>query len=126
VEAFGLATVVFGVSRCFPLTFAALAAAGASDSVSTIIRNTMRQLQTPDRLRARMTSVNQIFFTGGPQLGELEAGLIAQWLGAPFSVVSGGVGCLLAVVWVTGRWPALRRYRGDEPSLAGAPPAATA
>jgi sugar (pentulose or hexulose) kinase len=73
-----------------------------------------------------MTSVNQIFFTGGPQLGELEAGLIAQWLGAPISVVGGGVGCLLAVVWVAGRWPVLRRYRGDEPSLAGLPPAATA
>ena len=117
--AFGPATAVFGLSRCFPLTFAALAAAGASDAVSTIIRNTMRQLQTPDRLRARMTRVNQIFFTGGPQLGELEAGLVAQWLGAPFSVVSGGVGCLVTVVWVASSWPALRRYRGTSPPWLG-------
>lgn len=75
-------------------------AAGASGGVSAIIRNAMRQLQTPDRLRVQITSVNQIFFTGGPQPGELEAGLVAQWL-----VVSGGVGCLLAVVWVASRWP---------------------
>jgi hypothetical protein len=88
--------------------------AGASDSVSTIIRNTIRQLQTPDHLRGRMVSVNQIFFTGGQQLGEMEAGLVAQVLGAPLSVISGGIGCLLAVAWVARRWPELRHYVGEE------------
>ena len=53
----------------------ALMLVGAADSVSTIIRNTIRQLQTPDHIRGRMTSINQIFFQGGPQLGEVEAGL---------------------------------------------------
>lgn len=118
VTVFGLATIVFGLSRSYWLTFGALTVAGAADSVSTILRNTIRQLQTPDRLRGRMVSVNQMFFMGGPQLGELEAGLVAQLFGAPFSVVSGGVGCLLAVAWVIRRWPSLQRYRGDEPALA--------
>jgi MFS family permease len=118
VTIFGLATIVFGLSRSYWLTFGALTVAGAADSVSTILRNTIRQLQTPDRLRGRMVSVNQMFFMGGPQLGELEAGLVAQLFGAPFSVVSGGVGCLLAVAWVIRRWPSLQRYRGDEPALA--------
>ena len=78
------------LSRSFWLTFACLALVGATDTVSTIIRNIVRQLETPDRLRGRMTGVNMVFFMGGPQLGELEAGAVANWLGATFSVVSGG------------------------------------
>jgi hypothetical protein len=66
-----------------------------------------------------MISVNQIFFMGGPQLGEVEAGVVAQLFGAPFAIVSGGVGALLAVAWISRRWPQLRRYNGDEPMLAG-------
>jgi hypothetical protein len=66
-----------------------------------------------------MTSVNQLFFMGGPQLGEVEAGLVAQVLGAPFAIISGGLGCLLAVGWIIRRWPQLHRYNGDEPVLAG-------
>jgi hypothetical protein len=61
-----------------------------------------------------MTGVNMVFFQGGPQLGELEAGAVANWLGAPFSVISGGIGCLLATGWVAGTTPALRRYRRHE------------
>ena len=90
---------------------------GASDSVSTIIRNTIRQLQTPDYIRGRMVSVNQLFFMGGPQLGEIEAGLAAQFFGAPFAVISGGVGCIVAVLLIMRRWPQLRAYDGDEPAL---------
>ncbi|HET7010953.1 MAG TPA: MFS transporter [Anaerolineales bacterium] len=123
VTGFGLATIVFGLSRSFWLTFGALAMTGVTDGVSTIIRNTIRQLRTPDHLRGRMTSVNQIFFLGGPQLGELEAGAVAQIWGAPISVVTGGIGCLLAVLWVRLRYPQLIRYRGTEPMLAGAEPA---
>jgi len=120
VVIFGIATVGFGLSRHFWLTMGMLALIGASDSVSMIIRNTIRQLQTPDHLRGRMTSVNQIFFMGGPQLGEVEAGLVAQFFGAPVAVVSGGLACVLAVGWIARRWPQLRRYNGDEPVLAGA------
>jgi len=119
VAVFGLATILFGASRLFLLSILALVIVGAADTVSTIIRNTIRQLTTPDYLRGRMTSVNQIFFQGGPQLGEVEAGLVAQLFGAPFAVISGGVGCILAAIWITRRWPQIRKYNGDEPVIAG-------
>jgi MFS family permease len=111
VAGYGLATIVFGISRTFWLTFACLAVTGATDTVSTIIRNVIRQLETPDRLRGRMTGVNMVFFLGGPQLGELEAGAVANWFGASFSVITGGIGCLIATAWVAASTPALRRYR---------------
>jgi MFS family permease len=119
VLAFGLSTIAFGMARSVALAMLALIGIGAADSVSTIIRNTIRQLQTPDYIRGRMTSVNQIFFMGGPQLGEIEAGLVAQLFGVPFAVISGGVGCLLAVAAILRRWPLLLSYNGDEPVLAG-------
>ena len=111
IGGYGLATVVFGISRSFWLTFVCLMLTGATDTVSMVIRNVIRQLETPDRLRGRMMGVNMVFFQGGPQLGELEAGAVANWLGAPFSVVSGGIGCLIATGWVSAVTPALRRYR---------------
>jgi MFS family permease len=111
VAGYGMATVVFGLSRTFWLTFACLALTGATDTVSTIIRNVVRQLETPDRLRGRMTGINMVFFLGGPQLGELEAGMVANWFGAAFSVVTGGIGCLIATAWVAATTPMLRRYR---------------
>jgi MFS family permease len=120
VIAFGISTVLFGMSRNFLVSMLALTFIGASDSVSAIIRNTIRQLQTPDYIRGRMTSINQIFFLGGPQLGEVEAGLVAQLFSAPFAVISGGIGCILAVGWIARRWPQLRDYNGDEPIKAGA------
>jgi MFS family permease len=113
VAGYGLATVVFGFSRSFWLTFICLAMTGATDTVSMIIRNIVRQLETPDRLRGRMTGVNMVFFLGGPQLGELEAGAVANWLGAAFSVISGGVGCVIAVGWIAAVTPALRAYRRE-------------
>ena len=111
VAIYGAATVVFGFSRYYWLSLLMLAVTGAADTVSTVIRQTIRQLLTPDRLRGRMTSVNMIFFMGGPQLGELEAGLVASVAGAPFSVVLGGVGCLIAVVLTAARAGELLRYR---------------
>ena len=111
VGGYGVATVVFGVSRSFWLTFACLMMTGATDTVSMVIRNIIRQLETPDRLRGRMTGVNMVFFQGGPQLGELEAGAVANWLGPVVSVVSGGVGCVIATAWVAAVTPALRHYR---------------
>ena len=111
VGGYGLATAVFGISTWFWLTFACLALTGAMDTISMIIRNIVRQLETPDRLRGRMMGVNMVFFQGGPQLGELEAGAVANWLGPVFSVVSGGVGCLIATAWVAFATPALRHYK---------------
>ena len=120
IVVFGLATVVFGVSPWFWLTFLCLALTGAADTISIIIRNIVRQLETPDRLRGRMIGVNMVFFIGGPQLGEFEAGVVASWLGAVVSVVSGGLGCLLATGWVAAATPALRRYRAEDSARAEA------
>jgi len=121
VVAFGLATIAFGLSPTFAAAMVTLILVGAADSVSTIIRNTIRQLQTPDYIRGRMTSVNQIFFMGGPQLGEVEAGVVAQIFGVPFAIVSGGIGCILGVGLIVRKWPALLHYNGDEPVEAGVP-----
>ena len=107
---FGLFTVAFGLSRSFWAAFITLILVGAGDDVSTILRNTIRQLNTPDHMRGRMISLTAIFFQGGPQLGEIEAGLVAQALGIPFAIISGGVGCLFVVGLVIWRYPQLRRY----------------
>ena len=110
VLVYGLATLVFGLSTSFWLTFACLAVTGAADTVSMIFRNLIRQLETPDYIRGRMIGVNMVFFMGGPQLGEFEAGLVANWLGPVVSVASGGLGCMLATSWIAARTPALRHY----------------
>jgi MFS family permease len=114
VVSYGIWTIVFGVSQWFWLSFLSLALMGASDTVSMVIRNTIRQLNTPDYIRGRMTSINQIFFLGGPQLGEMEAGLVAQLFGATIAVVTGGVGTILAVFGIARKWPQLPQYHGDE------------
>lgn len=112
---FGLASIVFGLANTFWLAFLALALMGAADSVSTIIRNTIRQLNTPDHIRGRMTSINQIFFQGGPQLGEVEAGIVASLFGVPFAIISGGVGTILAALLIMVKWPVLRQYDSHQP-----------
>jgi MFS family permease len=95
VAVFGVATAGFGVSTIYWLSLLMLAITGASDTVSTVLRQTIRQLVTPNYLRGRMTSINMMFFMGGPQLGELEAGTLAALIGAPLSVVTGGIGSLV-------------------------------
>ena len=113
VGVIGVAAVIFGSSRSFPLSMLALILAGASDSVSSIIRSAIRQLNTPDRLRGRMTSVNQIFFMGGPYLGDVKNGLFgATIIGVPLAVALGGVLCVASVGWVARQWPGLQRYDG--------------
>ena len=114
VALFGLATILFGVSTSFWLTILALILIGVFDGLSSIIRNTLRQLLTPDEMRGRMMSITQIFFKGGPQLGEMESGLVAQVLGVPFAIISGGAGCVIAAGIVIKRFPQLWAYDGDE------------
>ena len=111
VAAYGLATVAFGMSSWMPLSLAALAVVGAADSVSTVMRQTIRQLATPDAIRGRMTSVNMIFFMGGPQLGELEAGSLAAIVGPALSVSFGGVGVIVAVALAAALSPTLRAFQ---------------
>jgi MFS family permease len=115
VAAYGAATIVFGFSRNFLLTLLALAGTGLADAISTVIRQTLRQFITPDRLRGRMTSVNMIFFMGGPQLGEMEAGLVASLFasvvtGVTVSVVSGGAATVLITAAIAAAAPMIRRY----------------
>jgi len=112
---FGLATIAFGLSNTFMLALLSVFFIGASDAVSTIIRNTIRQLQTPDHIRGRMISINQIFFQGGPQLGEVESGLVASAFGVPFAIVSGGIGTIIAAIVITIKWPELRTFEGSDP-----------
>jgi MFS family permease len=121
VVMFGMATILFGASTSFWLTMLALIMIGAFDGLSTIIRNTVRQLLTPDAMRGRMMSITQIFFKGGPQLGEMEAGFVAQLLGVPFAIISGGVGCVLAAFLVVKKFPQLWHFNGDEGPVTGSP-----
>jgi MFS family permease len=111
VTGYGVATVVFGVSRSFWLSFACLALTGITDTVSAVLRSIIRNLETPDRLRGRMIGINMVFFVGGPQLGEFEAGAAAALFGATASVVTGGLGCLAATAWIAWSTPAIRHYR---------------
>lgn len=111
---YGFSTILFGLSRSFYLSLFFLGLAGAGDMVGTIIRNTIRQLSTPDHIRGRMVAVNMIFYNGGPQLGEVEAGLLASIVGTPFSVIIGGVGTLIATTAVALLVPQVKQYNGDE------------
>jgi MFS family permease len=113
VAVYGLATALFGLSTLFGLSYVLLGLTGAGDTVSTVIRGTVRQLMTPDHLRGRMTSVNMVFFMGGPQLGELEAGLVAAVFGAPAAIVTGGIATVLLTGWIAWKYPRLRRYTSD-------------
>jgi MFS family permease len=110
VGVYGLATAFFGFSTIFWLSYVLFALTGAADTVSTVIRGTLRQMMTPDELRGRMTSVNMLFFMGGPQLGELEAGLVAAVWGAPLAIISGGVATVLLTALIAWQYPSLRQY----------------
>lgn len=111
IGVYGAATIGFGLSSVFWLSVFFLMLVGAGDTVSMILRSTIRQLVTPDHIRGRMTSINMIFFMGGPQLGEVEAGVAAALLGAPLSVALGGVATIGLVIATAVKVPALRNYR---------------
>ena len=113
VTGFGLATIVFGLSRDLWLSLAMLFLTGVFDSVSVVIRHTLLQLVTPDTMRGRISAVNNIFIGTSNELGALESGLVASATNAVFAVVSGGLACLVVVGLIAWRVPALRRYRID-------------
>jgi len=112
VACFGLATIVFALSRSFALSMAALAVLGASDAVSVVIRMTLVQIETPDAMRGRVNAVNSLFAGTSNQLGDFRAGVMAAWLGAIPAVLVGGVGTLLVVLIWTRVFPALRHVDG--------------
>ena len=111
VVAYGIATMVFGLSRSFPLSLGAYALIGAADQVSVVMRQTTIQLATPDELRGRVSSVNMLFVGASNRLGAVESGFVAAATSATFAVVSGGAGCLAVVGFVGAKMPALRAYR---------------
>jgi MFS family permease len=114
VVAFGLATVGFGLARSMVAAILFLAATGLTDTVSMTLRHQILQLLTPDALRGRVTAANQVFVQGGPQFGQLEAGAVAAGFGVPFSIISGGVACVVTVMLIGWKVPAIRRYRIEQ------------
>ncbi|MGN6362369.1 MAG: MFS transporter [Thermomicrobiales bacterium] len=117
VTAYGLSTVGFGLATTMWVCFLFLAGTGLTDTVSMTLRHQILQLLTPDALRGRVTAANQVFVQGGPQLGQLEAGAVAAGFGAPLSVATGGLACVVTVLVIGALVPAIRRYRfSDETS----------
>jgi MFS family permease len=109
VALFGVATIVFGLSRSVPLSILALAILGGADVVSVVIRSTLIQLRTPDEMRGRVASVNLLFIGSSNQLGEFESGTLASLIGTVPAVVFGGLGTLAVVGWALWAFPSLRR-----------------
>ena len=109
VVVFGVATILFGISKSFPISLAALFVLGAADNISVVIRQTVLQLLTPDSMRGRVTAVSVIFIGSSNELGEFESGVAAHWLGLVPSVVFGGVMTLVTVGVVALVWPELVR-----------------
>ncbi len=107
---YGAATALFGLTNSFYLAMILLSLVGVGDMISTVLRNTIRQMITPDHLRGRMLAVNTLFIQGGPMIGETEAGFVAHFLGAPFSVVSGGIATVFATLFIWWKVPQLRNY----------------
>src|SRR5436190_10565403 len=109
VTGFGAATILFGLSKVFWLSLGVLFLLGAFDSVSVIIRGSIVQLVTPDEMRGRVSSVNNIFIGTSNEFGALESGLTAALFGPVISVVAGGIGTILVVLGVAFRWPETRK-----------------
>ena len=125
VGAFGLATVVFGLSKNMYLSVLALAVLGAADMISVYVRQTLVQIVTPDHMRGRVSSVSGLFISGSNELGEFESGFVSRFIGPVAAAVVGGLGTL----GVTGLWawafPDLRRadrLDGADPGSQTLPP----
>ena len=110
VAGFGLATILFGVSRAMPLSLLALALIGAFDAISMVIRSTLQLTLTPDHMRGRVGSVHYMFVGMSNEFGEFESGLLATLIGATAAVVAGGIGTILVVPAIALAWP-----RGSPP-----------
>ncbi len=108
---YGLSTMLFAGSTVFWFSVLMLAFCGAGDTISSIIRSTINQMSTPDELRGRMSSINSIFTSSGPQLGQFESGVVAAWLGAKISALTGGIATLVIVAAVATAFSKVRRFR---------------
>ena len=110
VAAFGVATIVFGLSKSFWLSVAMLFLTGAFDAVSVVVRHTLVQVLTPDNMRGRVSAVSNIFIGASNELGGWESGLTAQYFGPIISVVGGGIGTLVVVIATALIWPEVRKF----------------
>src|ERR1700730_18255669 len=117
VSGFGIATILFGLSKIFWLSLGLLFLIGAFDSVSVIIRGSIVQLITPDEMRGRVSAVNNIFIGTSNEFGALESGLTAALFGPVISVVAGGIGTILVVLGVALRWPETRKIGALDKTL---------
>jgi MFS family permease len=115
VFGFGLFTIVFGLSRNLALSLAALVLLGACDTVSVIVRHTMIQMATPDRMRGRVSAVNMVFIGASNEVGQFESGITAQWFGTVPAVILGGIGTIAIVAAWAWLFPALRRVNELSP-----------
>ncbi|MFN6539497.1 MAG: MFS transporter [Nostoc sp. EkiNYC01] len=109
VVGFGVVTIIFGLSRSFWLSMFMLILAGALDSISVVIRHTLVQIRTPDRLRGRVAAINSVFISASNELGGFESGLTAALFGPVISVVGGGIGTILVVIAIAMIWPGIRK-----------------
>ena len=111
IGVYGIATMLFASSRVFWFSVVMLALSGAGDTTSAILRSTINQLNTPDELRGRMSSINSIFTSSGPQLGQFESGVVAAWLGTESSAMTGGLATLGILGLVAAVFPKVRRFK---------------
>jgi len=117
VTGFGIATIIFGLSKIFWLSLGMLFIVGAFDSVSVIIRGSIVQLVTPDEMRGRVSAVNNIFIGTSNEFGALESGLTAALFGPVISAVGGGIGTILVVLAVAFGWPETRKIGALDKNL---------
>ncbi len=121
VTGFGIATVVFGFSRWFPLSVAMLFMTGAMDNISVVVRQSLIQLLTPDEMRGRVSAINGMFISISNEVGDIESGTVAQIFTPTISAVSGGIGTLVVVAIVAWLFPQLRHYGRLDSAVKEAP-----
>lgn len=123
VAVFGLATLIFGLSKSFPLSLAMLALLGGADSVSVFVRSTLVQLNTPDEMRGRVSSISGLAISASNELGEMQSGLAAAFLGPVGAVALGGAGAILVTALWTWLFPELKRAKTFAPQYRDPKPA---
>jgi len=111
VAGFGIATIIFGLSRSLWLSVAMLALLGGLDNISVVIRGTLLLTRTPDEMRGRVSAVNSIFISTSNELGAFESGLAASLFGPIIAVVGGGIGTILVVLMVAKAWPEMLKLK---------------
>jgi MFS family permease len=117
ITLYGVSTMLFAYSHVFWFSVLMLAVSGGGDTTSAILRTTINQLNTPDDLRGRMSSINSIFTSSGPQVGQFESGLVAAWLGTEMSALSGGAAVLVILAAIELAFPHVRRFKIREDTV---------